>query len=452
MPAVLLQAAEVVLILLPAQVGGVVVAQEHRAVLGLASDATAAAPSGLDAPRIRRIPTPGVGTGISRVAHQLPQRLAVGWPPSQLPAFRPCRGAPRQLNALLPKVAQDPADAPQGREFLQDQPQNLPHLLVGIELQFAVGPDDVTRRRLPQPFAATTPIQPTGLHPLLELVQLETSHEALDRQDHPIIEVMWMIQSVLVGEQGVEGGADPDQPATVLVFTGQAVDLEAEDQADVAQGDLREQPGEIVAADSGGAGAALVAIEDANAFRRPAPGECPLLELGLDQGRFAVALDLLRVRLTDIVDRPALEMMALDLGGPARGCGINGNHRRPPFRRGRARWGGGCRSSESAGRPEPVGGRGPTLSSGEFPVEGASGSGARKGGWCGSHSGSTHGWPSSVEVNRCWHQRASSSKASTETTGRAEGVTRVVVCREDPDAPASEFRRGQSTRSCASGS
>ena len=194
---------------------------------------------------------------------------------------------------------------------------DLLDLLVGIELQFAVGPDDIARRRLPQPFAATTPIQPTGLHPLLELVQLEAPHEALDRQDHPIIEVMWMIQSVLVGEQGVEGGADLDQPATVLVFTGQAIDLEAEDQADVAQGDLREQPGEIVAAGGGGAGAALVAIEDADALGGPAPGEGPLLELGLDLGRFAVALDLLGVRLTDIVDRPALQMVALDLGGPA---------------------------------------------------------------------------------------------------------------------------------------
>ena len=85
----------------------------------------------------------------------------------------------------------------------------------------------------------------------------------------------------------------------------------------MAQGDLREQPGEIVAADGGSAGAALVAIEDANALGGPAPGQGPLLELGLDLGRFAVALDLLGVRLADIVDRPAFQMVALDLGGPA---------------------------------------------------------------------------------------------------------------------------------------
>ena len=282
------------------------------------------------------------------------------------------------MDPLLPQVAQDPADASQGRELLQDQPHDLLDLLVGIELQFAVGPDDIARGRLPQPFAATTPIQPTGLHPLLELVQLEAPHEALDRQDHPIIEVMWMIQSVLVGQQGVEGGADLDQPTTVLVLTGQAIDLETEDQADVAQGDLREQPGEIVAAGGGGAGAALVAIEDADALRGPAPGEGPLLELGLDLGRFAVALDLLRVRLPDIVDRPAFQMVALDLGGPAR-RGINGDHRRPPFRRGPGTRGGDRRSSVSAGGPEPVGARRPTLSSGGSPPRGMSSAREKRG-------------------------------------------------------------------------
>src|SRR5262249_7879715 len=137
-----------------------------------------------------------------------------------------------------------------------------------------------------------------------------------------------------------------DQPTTVLVLAGQAIDLETENEADVAQGDLREQPGEIVAADGGGGGAALVAIEDADALRGPAPGEGTLLELGLDLGRFAVALDLLGLRLPHIVDRPALQMVALDLGGSAR-HGINGDHRRPPFRRGLGTRGGDRRSSVS---------------------------------------------------------------------------------------------------------
>src|SRR5262249_46327224 len=151
------------------------------AVLGLAPHAAAAAPTRPDAPRIGGVPAPGVGAGISRATHQLPQRLAVRPPPSQAAAVRPADGAPGQLDAPLPPVAGQPAEAPQGRESLQGRPHDSLGLLVGIELQLAVGPDDVAGRRSPQPFAAATAIQPTGLHAPLELVQLETPHEALDR-------------------------------------------------------------------------------------------------------------------------------------------------------------------------------------------------------------------------------------------------------------------------------
>jgi hypothetical protein len=197
--------------------------------------------------------------------------------PLQLSTFRPAHGAKRQLDFVLSQVAQYSANAPQNIELFQDQTYYALHLLVRIELQLALRPDDIARRRLPNPFTPTASIQPTRLHALLELVQFEASHEAFDRQDHAIIEVMWMIQSVLVCEQGIEGSANSDQPATLLVFASQAVDLEAEYQADVAQDDLREEPAEIVTANGASAGTALVAIEDANAFGRPAPGQRALL-------------------------------------------------------------------------------------------------------------------------------------------------------------------------------
>ena len=164
-----------------------------------------------------------------------------------------------------------------------------------------------------------------------------------------------MIQSVLVGEQGVEGGADLDQAATGLVFAGQAIDLEAEDQADVAQGDLREQPGEIVAADGGGAGAALIAIEDADAFGGPAPLEGQLAELGLDLGGFAVALDLLGMRLADIDDRPAFQMVRLDLGETSGMRKFKRVHQSPPWDRRERRRGGGAGSSAPSGSGGVVG-------------------------------------------------------------------------------------------------
>jgi hypothetical protein len=88
---------------------------------------------------------------------------------------------------------------------------------------------------------------------------------SLDGQDEAIVEVQRMVQSIEVGQQGIEGRTDFDQATTRLILAGEAVELEAEHQSDVAEGDLREQPGEIVAADGGGGGAPLIAIEDADA-------------------------------------------------------------------------------------------------------------------------------------------------------------------------------------------
>ena len=193
--------------------------------------------------------------------------------PLQLSPVRAGRHAVRQLDLVLPQVTQQAAEAAQGRELVQDQPHDVLHLLVGIELQFAVRPDHVARRGLAQPFAAAGAVQASGLHPLLDLMQFDPSHEALDGQDEAIVEILRMVQAVLVGQQGVEGRTDLDQAATGLVLAGEAIDLKAEHQADVAEGDLREQPGEIVAADGGGGGAPLIAIEDANAFGGPTPGE-----------------------------------------------------------------------------------------------------------------------------------------------------------------------------------
>ena len=217
---------------------------------------------------------------------------------------------------VLPQVAQHAAEAAQASEPVQDQPHDLWTCSSGSNCEFAVRADHVAGRRLAEPFAAAGPVEAAGLHALLELMQLEASHEPLDGQDQAIVEVDGMIQAILIGEQGVEGVVQ------TLIRRQQASSSRArrliwkpEHQADVAEGDFGEQPGEIVAADGGGAGAALIAVEDADAVGGPAPGEGALPEVGLDLGGFAVALDLLGMGLADIDDGPTIQMVAEDLGG-----------------------------------------------------------------------------------------------------------------------------------------
>ncbi len=152
-----------------------------------------------------------------------------------------------------------------------------------------------------------------------------------------------------IGEQGIEGAAHFDQAATGFILTGQAVDLKAEHQTDMAQSDLGQEPGEIVAACRGRAGAALIAVENANAFGRPTPGRSALSEIGLNLSGFAVLLHLLRVRLADIDDGPAFEVLPLNLRGTS-GRRINGIHWPPPFGPRRLERGGFAAPSASAGR------------------------------------------------------------------------------------------------------
>ncbi len=321
-------------------------------------------------------------------------------------------------------------------------------LLVRVEGQFAVGADHVAGRWLAEPFAAAGAAQPPGLHALLELMQLETSQEAFDGQDQTVVEVLRMIQAVLVCEQGVESGANLDQTAAGLVFAGQAVDLKAEHQADVAQGNFRQEPGEIIAAGGRRAGAALIAVEDANALGGPTPGAGVLLQVGLDLSGFAVALHLLGMRLTDIDDGPTFEMVSEDLGGPLGGYAFSGSHRPPPLGRWRWRRAGVAAASASAGPARSAAPR----ASGVASVA-SSGRRGQPSAWAGgrwlSQLGSGHGWRSSLRARRCWHHRASSKRAAAHTTGRGEGVTRVVVCLVDPEAQARGHKPDTQARSAS---
>jgi hypothetical protein len=434
-PPVVLDAVKIALILIPRYVRWMIIAEEHGALLRCALDPTGAASPGLDATEVDAASAPGVGSGIGRPAQQLPQRLAVGRVPLQLPLGRPGGRTKRQRDLMVSQVAQQAADAADRGELIQDQSHHVLDLRVGIELQFGVGADDEARRRLAHPLATAGAAEATGLHPLLDLVQFDPSRETLNSQKYVVVEISWMIQTVLVGQQGVEGGADLDQAATGLVLAGEAIDLEAEDQPDMAQGDLGEQPGEIVAAGGGGGGATLIAVEDADSLGGPAPLEGPLAEIELDLGGFAVALHLLGMRLPDIDDRPTVEMAALDLGGPGGVGGLSAIHRPPPLVRLGRRRGGGAGSSASGGPPGFAGPRGPTPASGVSAALGMC-SESWTGGCRGSRLAWAHGWRPSVKSGRCWHQRASSRSVATETTGRADGVTIAEVRLVDPEASA----------------
>ena len=117
-------------------------------------------------------------------------------------------------------------------------------LLVGVEADLAVGlaPDEPDRQAPAQlasgGLAADSAFQPGAQH-----VQLRLAHRALQAKHQPVVERPRVIQAIAVADQGVGDGAQVQQPIPVGVVAGQAADLQAEHQPDVAEGDLGGQTG-----------------------------------------------------------------------------------------------------------------------------------------------------------------------------------------------------------------
>jgi hypothetical protein len=163
--------------MLPGNVGGVIAGNEYLAILRCLFDLNAGT-LGIEPPS-----APGEGARIGWVPHHVPERFAKRRTPLQLTILRTSCLPEWPQDLTLAQVTHDPADAAKRGEALESQADYFLHLFVGIELQFAVRSDDVARRRLAKPFAAAGAVQASGLHPLLDLMQLETPHDALDSQD-----------------------------------------------------------------------------------------------------------------------------------------------------------------------------------------------------------------------------------------------------------------------------
>jgi hypothetical protein len=262
---------------------------------------------------------------------------------TQLLAFRPTpvqdarlrsEACPEgQIEVVVQQIAEQGGGTAQLSELGEEQVQALLDFFVGIELQFVVGSHDKAGGRLAEPFAALDPIQSARLHALLELMQFETSHESFEPENHPIVKILGMVNAIEIGHEGVERGTGLDQPEAGFILACQAIDLEAEDDADVAQGNFAEQPGEVIASDGRGAGASLIALENTNAFGGPAPLAGLESEIGLHLGRFFVAKDLLPRGLPNIDDGPAFPVAGLNFRRGQPDAGIKGIHAAPPFRR-----------------------------------------------------------------------------------------------------------------------
>ena len=279
--------------------------------------------------------------------------------PLQSPGVRPALHPHAQLDVMPHQVAEHGADRAEFVELVEDQPDDVLDLLVGVQGDPVAGQPDVAGGNDGEQLTAAGLVQPPVREPLLQEVQLGLAHGPFQPQQQPIVVQGRVVDAVLVGQQGVENRAPLQKMIPVGVGPGQSTDLEAKDDSDVIEVHLGQEPLEAQSAVGGGAGFSLIVGDDDHPVGWPAPGDGEVAEAGLDFSRLFIVHYLIRTGLADIDDGQPFEVPGLDLRGsrwradrlrvrPGQQAGlvrgeerVRCDHDRPPARRRREVFGAG---------------------------------------------------------------------------------------------------------------
>ena len=143
-------------------------------------------------------------------------------------------------------------------------------------------------------------------------MQLGLAHRALEPEQQAVVEAGRIVDAVLVEDEGRGQRAQLDQPMPIGRVARQAGDLEAHDDAGLAERDFADEFLEAVARGGAGSGLAEVAVDDVDALGRPACGDRAITQRILALRALAVLGDLAQRRLADIEIGVALEMIGGD--------------------------------------------------------------------------------------------------------------------------------------------
>jgi hypothetical protein len=107
-------------------------------------------------------------------------RHPIGGTPDQFPFTRAFSHAHPELDLLMSKVTHQPAQRPQVFKFTEEEPDDLLHLLIRVELNFSCGAPDVADWQGKLQFAPLSFAQTTLVHALLQDMEFCFGHRSLD--------------------------------------------------------------------------------------------------------------------------------------------------------------------------------------------------------------------------------------------------------------------------------
>jgi hypothetical protein len=144
-------------------------------------------------------------------------------------------------------------------------------------------------------------------------VQLRLAHRAFEAEQEAIVEAGRIVDAVFVKDESCGQRAQIDEAVPISRVARQARDLQAHDNARLAERHLAHELLEAVTRRCTRSRLAEIAVDDTNALDRPARGNGPIAQRVLALRALTVLSDLPERRLTDVEVGVALEMIGGDL-------------------------------------------------------------------------------------------------------------------------------------------
>ena len=189
------------LVLIHADIGRQRVLDAHQPLPGLqrahpAAVLTAGQPPG----RISAAAPVGVDPGIGRVAQHVDQALLVRRPPGHLALTRPGPLPHPDLDLVPDQEPQHRVHRAQLLKQAEHQPDDRLDLLIGIQGDLAGRPPGIPGRQRDRQLPAAGLGQPARRHPLLDQMQLDLAHRALQPQQEAVVVPVRIVDPVGVGQ------------------------------------------------------------------------------------------------------------------------------------------------------------------------------------------------------------------------------------------------------------
>jgi hypothetical protein len=225
-------------ILVPGEVGWVDVVEEHFPLFSREVNSTGVRFLRMGFFGAARGFAVGVGAGIGGVFEEALESPLGGLAPQELAALGTGKRAVREEELVVAEIAEETAERADLGEPGEDISEALPDSLVGVEGHGAIGLADQADGEREGQFPPLGLVFAGGDEAAPEKMKFGFGEGAFETQEEAVVVGVRIVDSVSVGEEGLGKGTEFQEAVPVGAGAGQAGNFDAEDQADVPQGNL----------------------------------------------------------------------------------------------------------------------------------------------------------------------------------------------------------------------